>query len=48
MKDVIDTVTRVKKQREAEAKRMVKEAAVICGSIILVAVIVIVVGMRIG
>lgn len=48
MKDVIDTVTRVKKQREAEAKRMVKEAAVICGTIILLAVIVIVIGVRMG
>lgn len=48
MKDVIDTVTRMKEKREAEAKRMVKEAAVICGTIILVAVIVIVVGVRIG
>lgn len=43
-----DTVTRMKEKREAEAKKMVKEAAIICGTIILVAVIVIVVGVRIG
>jgi hypothetical protein len=48
MKDVIDTVTRVKKLREAEAKRMLKEASIICGTIIVLAVIIIVVGVRIA
>lgn len=43
-----DTVTRMKEKREAEAKKMVKEASIICGTIILLAVIVIVVGVRMG
>lgn len=43
-----DTVIRMKEKREAEAKKMVKEAAIICGTIIVVAVIVIVVGVRMG
>ena len=41
-----DTATRAKEKREAEARKMLKEATIICGSIILVAVIVIVVGVR--
>lgn len=48
MKDVIDTVTRVKKLREAEAKKMLKEASIICGTIIVLAVIIIVVGVRLS
>ena len=43
-----DTVTRMKEKREAEAKKMLRESMIICGTIILVAVIVIVVGVRIG
>ena len=43
-----DTVTRMKEKREAEAKKMLRESMIICGSIILVAVIVIVVGVRMG
>ena len=46
MKDVIDTVTRVKKQREAEAKKMLRESMIICGTIIVLAVIIIVIGVR--
>jgi t-SNARE complex subunit (syntaxin) len=41
-----DTATRVKEKREAEAKKMVCEASIICGTIIVLAVIVIVVGVR--
>jgi hypothetical protein len=48
MKDVIDTVTRVNQQRQAEAKRMLKEASIICGTIIVLAVVVIVMGVRMG
>jgi len=48
MKDVIDTVTRVNQQRQAEAKRMLKEASIICGTIVVLAVIIIVVGVRIA
>jgi hypothetical protein len=43
MKDVIDTVTRVKKLREAEAKKMLKEASIICGTIIVLVVTIFVV-----
>ena len=43
-----DTATRVKEKHEAEAKKMLRESMIICGTIILVAVIVIVVGVRIG
>ena len=46
MKDVIDTVTRVKKQREIEAKKMLRESMIICGTIIVLAVIIIVIGVR--
>jgi hypothetical protein len=46
MKDVIDTVTRIKQQRQAEAKKMLKEASIICGTIIVLAVVIIVVGVR--
>ncbi len=48
MKDVIDTVTRMKTLREAEAKKMLKEASIICGTIIVLAVIIIVVGVRLS
>jgi CHASE3 domain sensor protein len=48
MKDVIDTVTRMKQQRQSEAKQMLKEASIICGTIIVLAVIIIVVGVRIA
>ena len=43
-----DTVTRMKEKREAEAKKMLRESMIICGTIIVVAVIVIVVGVRMG
>lgn len=48
MKDVIDTVTRMKEKREAEAKKMLRESMIICGTIIVLVVIVIVVGLRIS
>ena len=48
MKDVIDTVTRMKVKREAEAKKMLRESMIICGTIIVLVVIVIVVGLRIS
>jgi hypothetical protein len=43
-----DTATRMKKLREAEAKKMLKEASIICGTIIVLAVVVIVMGVRMG
>ena len=43
-----DTVTRIKQQRQAEAKKMLKEASIICGTIIVLAVVVIVMGVRMG
>jgi|LakMenEpi03Aug12_release.lakeMendotaPanAssembly.Ray.scaffolds.fasta_scaffold2931364_2 hypothetical protein len=48
MKDVIDTVTRMKQQRQAEAKKMLREASIICGTIIVLAVIIILVGVRLS
>jgi hypothetical protein len=48
MKDVIDTVTRVKQQRKAEAKKMVKECTIICGTIIVLTVTIIIIGIRIA
>ena len=43
-----DTATRAKEKREAEARKMLKEATIICGTIIVLAVTVIVVGVRMG
>jgi len=43
-----DTVTRVKEKHEAEAKKMVKEATIICGTIIVLTVIIIIVGVRLS
>jgi hypothetical protein len=41
-----DTVTRIKEKHEAEAKKMVRECSIICGTIIVLTVIIIVVGVR--
>ena len=41
-----DTVTRMKEKREAEAKKMLRESMIICGTIIVLAVIIIVIGVR--
>jgi hypothetical protein len=38
----------MRQQRQAEAKRMLKEASIICGTIVVLAVIIIVVGVRIA
>jgi hypothetical protein len=43
-----DTVTRVKEKHEAEAKKMLRESMIICGTIIVLAVVVIVMGVRMG
>jgi hypothetical protein len=43
-----DTVTRVKEQHQAEAKKMLRESIIICGTIIVLAVTIIFVGLRIG
>lgn len=43
-----DTATRAKEKHEAEARKMVREATIICGTIIVLAVTIIVVLMRIG
>jgi len=42
-----DTATRARERQEAEAKKMVKEATIICGTIIVLTVIIIIVGLRI-
>jgi hypothetical protein len=41
-----DTVTRVKEKHEAEAKKMLRESMIICGTIIVLAVTIIVVSIR--
>lgn len=41
-----DTATRAKEKREAEARKMLREATIICGTIIVLAVTIIVVGVR--
>jgi hypothetical protein len=41
-----DTATRARERHEAEAKKMVKEATIICGTIIVLMIIIIIVGLR--
>ena len=41
-----DTYTRIKEKHEAEARKMIREAAIICGTIIVLMVVVIVAGVR--
>jgi hypothetical protein len=41
-----DTVTRVKEKHQAEAKKMLRESMIICGTIIVLAVTIIVVSIR--
>jgi hypothetical protein len=41
-----DTVTRVKEKHEAEAKKMVRESIIICGTLVVLIVVIIVVGVR--
>jgi len=43
-----DTVTRVKEKHEAEAKKMVRESMIICGTLVALIVVIIVVGLRIS
>jgi hypothetical protein len=43
-----DTYTRIKEKHEAEARKMVRECSIICGTIIVLTVIIIVVGVRLG
>jgi hypothetical protein len=43
-----DTHTRMKERHEAEAKKMVRECSIICGTIIVLTVTIIFVGLRIG
>jgi hypothetical protein len=41
-----DTVTRVKEKQQAEAKKMLRESMIICGTLIVLIVVIIVVGVR--
>ena len=41
-----DTVTRVKEKHEAEAKKMLRESMIICGTLVALIVVIIVVGVR--
>jgi hypothetical protein len=43
-----DTYTRIKEKHEAEAKKMVRESMIICGTLIVLIVVIIVVGVRIS
>jgi hypothetical protein len=43
-----DTATRARERHEAEARKMVREATIICGTIIVLMVVVIVVGVRLS
>ena len=41
-----DTATRAKEKHQAEAKKMVRESMIICGTIIVLAITIIVVSVR--
>jgi hypothetical protein len=41
-----DTVTKVKEKHQAEAKKMVRESMIICGTLVVLIVVIIVVGVR--
>jgi hypothetical protein len=41
-----DTHTRIKEKHEAEARKMVRQASIICGTIIVLIITVIVIGVR--
>ena len=43
-----DTATRARERHEAEARKMVRECSIICGTIIVLTVIIIVVGVRLS
>jgi hypothetical protein len=43
-----DTYTRIKEKHEAEARKMLRECSIICGTIIVLTVIIIGVGVRLG
>ena len=43
-----DAATRAKEKREAEARKMIREATIICGTIIVLTATIIFVGLRIG
>jgi hypothetical protein len=42
-----DTATRAKEKHQAEARKMIKECTIICGTIIVLTVTIIFVGIRI-
>ena len=41
-----DTATRARERHEAEARKIVRECSIICGTIIVLTVIIIVAGVR--
>jgi hypothetical protein len=43
-----DTATRARERHEAEARKMVRECSIICGTIIVLTLIIIVVGVRLS
>ena len=42
-----DTATRARERRETEARKMIREATIICGTIIVLTVTIIIIGIRI-
>lgn len=41
-----DTATRAREKHEAEARKMVRESIIICGTLVVLIVVIIVVGVR--
>jgi hypothetical protein len=41
-----DTVTKVKEKHQAEAKKMLRESMIICGTLVVLIVVIIFVGVR--
>jgi hypothetical protein len=41
-----DTVTKVKEKHQAEAKKMLRESMIICGTLIVLIITIIVIGVR--
>jgi hypothetical protein len=41
-----DTVTRVKEKHQAEAKKMLRESMIICGTLVVLIITIIVIGVK--
>jgi hypothetical protein len=47
-KPMKDTVTRARERQQAEARKMIRECTIICGTITVLMIIIIVVGVRLS